>query len=217
MISIKLCVFDLDGTLINSLEDLADSMNFALSRAALPEHPTDSYKMFVGSGLHNLICRAVSPLPCRHELEDRLRKSFNEYYNDHCFEKTKPYPECMELLEKLEEKGIKTAVLSNKPDEFVCQISSLLFPKHKFSDIRGNRPDNPIKPNPASLLDILNSLGVDKGECLYIGDSDIDIQTAKNAGIKSVGACWGFRGEEELKKAGADILIYSPLELIKNI
>ncbi len=213
----KLCVFDLDGTLIDSLEDLAVSMNVALTRYGLPVHPVDDYRLFVGSGVKNLILRAAAPHPCPEELLAGLREAFDLHYNAHCFDHTRPYPGCMELLGALKEQGVQAAILSNKPDRFVGEIARRLFPEIPFSVVWGNRPEYPIKPDPASLLETIRLSGARPEDCLYIGDSDVDVFTAKNAGVKSCGACWGFRGEEELRSAGVDVLLTHPLDLIRQL
>lgn len=210
----KLCIFDLDGTLVDSLEDLAVSMNFALGKHGLPAHPKEAYRLFVGSGVKKLIERAAAPLPCSEALLEALRESFSSYYKDHCFDFTRPYPGCAALLRELSLCGIAVGILSNKPDPFVRQIAEHLFPGFSFSVIWGKREEYPAKPDPTSLLECIRLSGVKRDECFYIGDSDVDILTAKRAGVQSCGAVWGFRGEEELRTAGADFLLKHPLALL---
>ena len=210
------CVFDLDGTLINSLADLADSMNEALRLHGFPTHKADAYRYFVGDGVLLLIKRAA-PLNCPEETLKRLHEAFSESYSRRCFHKTKPYDGCRELLSTLLESGCAVAVLSNKPDEFVGRIIKRYYPGIPFAEVRGKRPGYEKKPDPKALLQMIERQRVLKSECLYIGDSNVDVFTAKNAGIRCCGALWGFRGTEELKKAGADFFAQHPLDVLKAV
>lgn len=215
---IKLVVFDLDGTLANTIADLADATNYGLQKAGLPVHPVESYTQFVGSGLDFLVSRATPP-DTAPELLSTVKEGFNEYYAEHSLDKTIAYREAVELLDRLAMNEIMTAVLSNKPDKYVSGILKKIFPDHRFDVAWGKKDEFAIKPDPTALNAIVAAAGVNKAECLYVGDSDVDCLTAQNAGVKCCGAAWGFRGREELEKAGADCVIDTPwelLEIIKN-
>lgn len=209
---VKLCVFDLDGTLVNSLHDLADAANFALAKNRFKTYPTDDYRYFVGDGVPMLIKRVLSDNDSP-ENERLLLTDFNFYYNSHYDVHTTPYGGILEMLSKFEKKGIMTAVLSNKPDNFVKIIVNKIFTGFKFSHIQGKADGFPKKPDPTALNSILKELGAAKNETLYIGDSNVDIFTGRNAGVKTCGVLWGFRTEDELRKAGADFIISEPSEL----
>ena len=210
----KLVIFDLDGTLIDSLHDLADCVNLALQDQGLPLHPIDRYRYFVGDGVNKLIERVLPEKEKSLELFQRVRQGFDRYYAERFSTYTKPYPEIPELLFRLKEKGIRAAVVSNKPDEFVKKITSGLFSPGTFDFTAGGRESLPKKPDPVLVNLCMEQLGTPEELCCYCGDSNVDILTAQNAGILSIGAAWGFRGENELKEVGADEIIHSPLELL---
>ena len=214
---IKLCVFDLDGTLIDSLLDLAKSMNESLKENGYPAKPEEEYRFLVGDGLSALVDRAAAPSVLSHREKEKIVFSFHQNYQKNCYERTKPYPGIVSLLTTLKNKGIRLGVLSNKPDEFVKKIVPYFFEESLFIEIEGNRSELPRKPDPLSLLQMLDCWGIEKQECLYVGDSDVDVKTAKNAGVISCGVLWGFRGYEELKTQGADFLIEHPDDLLKVI
>ncbi len=210
----KLCIFDLDGTLINSLYDLADAMNFALKKHGFPVHDREKYRFMVGCGISVLADRAmVVPEGTDSEIKAAVLADFNDYYNAHNTDFTVPYDGITELLDSLDEKGIAYCVLSNKPDKFTRSITEELFPGRKFAFIMGKRDDFPRKPDPASVNAIMQSAGVSPEECLYIGDSNIDMQTAANAGIESVGVSWGFRPVQELLGSGAAHIADKPSDI----
>ncbi len=206
----SLCVFDLDGTLLNTLADLAASTNYALAQLGYPTHPVERYKRFVGDGILTLLQRAAGPNPVEEETLAQLKTLFDQHYDIHRFDQTAPYPGCCSMLEHLQEAGLLLAVLSNKPDEFVGDLLCRYFPSVRFFEAVGKRPGYAKKPDPAALLDLIARSGVEKSRCLYIGDSDVDVYTAHNAGIACCGALWGFRGYEELKNAGADCFAQEP-------
>lgn len=212
----KLCVFDLDGTLINSLGDLADSTNYALKKHGFEEKPLENFTHYVGDGVPMLIKRALDK-NCSEEAANAVLTDFNEFYSKHYANKTKAYNGIMELLKALCEKKIKIAVLSNKPDNFVKIIVKTLFPSINFASVQGKIEGLPKKPDPSALNTIIENLKADKNEVLYIGDSNVDIFTGHNAGVKACGAVWGFRGREELEKAGADYLADIPLDILKVV
>jgi len=213
----KLVLFDLDGTLLNTLDDLAHAANFALKRHGLPEHPVEAYKQFVGNGIVKLVER-MTPKERRGDtaLLDSLKKDFDAYYAEHSLDRTCPYEGVTELLHSLNGRGITCVVLSNKPDEFTKSLCERYF----GSLIRvavGHRQGYPHKPDKALVEEMLKLAGFQGQNSVYVGDSGVDMQTAKNAGLFAVGVLWGFRGREELEENGADILISAPGELIKII
>ena len=213
---IKTVVFDLDGTLANTLADLAHAMNYALEKQGLRSYPVDDYRHFVGNGIDNLV---------RVTMADRytpdgamiVKADFNAYYADHCRDFTEAYDGIAELLERLENDGIATAVISNKPDRFVPEILAALYPEHSFGCTWGQRDGIARKPDPTSLCMYLEEYGYDKSEALYVGDSNVDVVFAHNAGLKVCGVSWGFRGAEELREAGADHIVDHADELYNLI
>lgn len=210
----KAVVFDLDGTLINSLQDLADSTNFALQKLGYPTHQTESYRYFVGKGVAKLI-EAVLPEEARNEeIEGRMRSLFDEYYDAHYLDHTLPYPSIPELIEVLKEKKFRLAVVSNKPHAFVRKMVRELF-SDSFDIVFGQREGVPRKPDPAGPLEACANMGVKPEECLYLGDSGVDMLTANAAKMTAIGVTWGFRTEEELKDNGAAYIISKPDELMR--
>lgn len=213
----KLLVFDLDGTLVNSLTDLAVSVNEGLKKAGLKPHEVEKYKKFVGNGREKLIDRAMGE-SCKDErLRNIVKDTFDTFYKEHCNDNTTSYNGCEKLLSELKKTGVKTAVLSNKPDEFVSGILSKIYPGHKFDSAWGKKPGYSVKPDPEALNAILKELKIKKSECLYIGDSDVDIFTAKNAGVDMLGVDWGFCERKELIDAGAEFVASSADEILEYI
>lgn len=211
----KIVVFDLDGTLVNSIQDLAESVNKGLEKCGLPVHSLEEYRFFVGNGREVLLKKAMGEENySKPEMAAVVRDTFDEEYAAHSLDNTKPYEGCCELLSRLDELGIKTAVLSNKPDEFVNRLVSVLFPNHSFAAAWGQKKEYKRKPSGEGLCAMLESLGIEKSQCFYVGDSDVDVFTAQNAGVDMCGAEWGFRDKEELKAAGAKYTCKSPIELL---
>lgn len=211
----KLAIFDLDGTILNTLEDLADSTNYALSAYHMPEHTMDEVRWFVGNGIHKLIERAV-PKASNADTIEQVFTTFKEYYKDHCAVKTRPYNGIMELLQNLREQGMFTAVVSNKGDFAVQILCEDYFPG-MFDFAVGEREGIRRKPAPDSVLAVLEKFQISKDEAVYIGDSEVDIQTAANAGMKEIAVTWGFRPETFLKENGADCIVHTPEELLKEL
>lgn len=214
---IKIAIFDLDGTLVDSLTDLALCVNKGLKKAGLEEKPVVNYKHYVGNGRDNLIRRAMGEHCNNEELFNIVMDTFNNEYAIHCNDNTSSYDGCDTMLKNLSNKGIQTAVLSNKPDEFVGDILKKIYPQHTFVEAWGQKPEYKCKPDGEALLAILEKHKIDKSECVYIGDSDVDVFTAKNAGVKMLGVEWGFRGREELMQAGASDVAKTADELFKLI
>ena len=204
----KAFIFDLDGTLLNTLEDLKNSVNFAMRSMGYPEHTLEQVRMFIGNGIAMLIKRAV-PQGTDEIDEKKTLGIFTEHYNAHLNDCTAPYPGVTESMTALKNRGVKIGVVTNKNDDSAKMLIAGYF--GNLVDVTlGHLDGIPSKPNPEALLRVMSDLGVNAEETLYFGDSDVDVLTAKNAGVKSVGASWGFRGEDVLLKAGADIILSDP-------
>ena len=208
------CVlFDLDGTLVDSLVDLADSMNRVLIRQGFAAHPTEAYRYFVGDGIIKLAQRA---LPAEAQQEDIIKdcaRKMRQEYALHWADTTRPYPGIAELLDTLASRGIEIAILSNKPDALTQEVVRTLLPQWNFAAVAGARETFPRKPDPAGALRIANLLRREPANFLYLGDTDTDMQTARAARMFAIGALWGFRTAEELKEHGAQALLSVPGEL----
>ena len=207
-------IFDLDGTLLDSLEDLADSMNAVLARQQFPVHAVDRYRYFVGDGISELVKR-VLPEQRRTDslVADNIRWMSAEY-EERWQKKTRPYPGIEELLAALTDVGLRMAVLSNKPDPFTKIMVPALLPGWSFEPILGARPGVPVKPDPQAALEIAGQLAVVPHEILYLGDTATDMRTACAAGMLAVGVAWGFRPVEELQQNGAQRIIHYPTDLL---
>ena len=203
---IKLVIFDLDGTLLDTIADLAQAANYALRQNGYSEHPIEAYRFFVGNGINNLIKRALPESSRTEENVMKLRRDFVEYYNDHNADLTQPYPGIVPLLEKLQREGIALAVASNKYQQATETLIARYFPSVDFCAVFGQREKIPIKPDPQIVYDILSIARVDKDRTVYVGDSGVDMKTAFSAGVKSIGVVWGFRPKEELEENGACFL-----------
>ncbi len=208
-------IFDLDGTLINSLTDLANACNYALNKFNYPPHELNKYKYFVGNGIYKLVERSVPE-----GLKDKnnvlkVKAIFDEYYAQHSMDNTRPYEGIIELIKTLKANNINRAVLTNKADPYAKEIVKNFF-GDLIPTVVGQKPENKTKPAPDGVYDIIKILGINKEECIFIGDSNVDIQTANNAKIKSIGVLWGFRTKEELQAAGATYIVETPKE-ISNI
>lgn len=196
-------IFDLDGTLADTLCDLADATNYGLKKLGYPVHPYESYKKFVGNGVQKL-CYRVLPDDKKDDAE-KILEFFNEYYGKHFLDKTSLYNGMRETLARLADNGVILAVATNKPQNFARQIVEKLLPEFDFVKVLGGCAERPKKPDTAIINEIISALPEDN-RVFMIGDSNVDIQTAKNAGITSIGCEWGFRGREELENAGADFI-----------
>ena len=212
----KLIIFDLDGTLVNSLDDLAAAANHALKKYGYPSHDTEKYRYFVGDGVPKLIERALPEEKRSDDVILKVKSDFDNYYKEHYSDFTQQYEVIPELIRKLKEEGYMLAVASNKPDEFTQIIVERLF-GNIFDLVVGKRPDTEKKPAPDIIFKIIEELSCSAEETVMIGDSNVDIFTAKNAGIRSVGCLWGFRTAEELKSAGADNLVSVPIDILNCI
>jgi phosphoglycolate phosphatase len=211
----KAVLFDLDGTLLNTLEDLADSMNAVLATRGYATHQISRYRYFVGDGVEVLARRALPPTLANNEAEVRACVlAMRDEYGARWRHKTRLYPGISELLDGLTSKGVLLTILSNKPHAFVEEIAHYFFRQWGFASTQGARPEVPRKPDPEAALAICRNLGMSPEDFLYLGDTNTDMQTATAAGMFPVGALWGFRPEEELREAGARFLAASPPDLL---
>jgi len=211
----KAVLFDLDGTLLDTLEGIAASCNRALLAHQLDPHPVNAYRYFVGDGMMTMIERAVPELR-RDELTIALvAESFREDYVENWAVKTKPYEGIAEMLARLVDMGMPMAILSNKRDAFTEQCVEKMLADFSFFPVFGQRDTIAIKPDPAGAIEVAEKLAVAPGQVLFLGDSSVDMFTAGRAGMTPVGASWGFRGEEELQKSGAKYLLSHPSMLIE--
>lgn len=204
-------IFDLDGTLLDSLHDIASSMNEALRMLGFPTHPVSEYRRFVGEGLEILVRKAL-PAGQQADVINRCVLEMKSEYARRWQDNTKPYAGVSELLSFLEERNIPKAILSNKPDEFTKTMVKTLLPAWSFRAVRGATPEFPKKPDPAAALAIAREFAVLPQEIIYLGDSNVDMQTARAAGMYAAGALWGFRSAEELREGGADGLLKQPFD-----
>ena len=213
----KLAIFDLDGTLLNTIEDLGYAANHALQAHGYHTHSIASYPFFVGNGVRRLIER-VLPEDARTEATiDRLLVTFKEYYNDHNTDYTKPYEGIPELLSLLSSRGVAIAVASNKYQAATEKLISHFFPTLSFIAVEGQKEGVPVKPDPSIVFEILAKAKTPKADTIYIGDSGVDMETARRACVDSVGVTWGFRPEKELVENHADTIVNSPGDIAKLI
>lgn len=208
----KYVIFDLDGTLLNTLDDLGDAGNYTCRQMGWPEHSIDAYRYFVGNGMEKLVERFT---PEKHRTTDELKTAYDifmPYYHAHKEDKTRPYAGIAELLSALRASDVKFAVLTNKADHLAKPIMERYFPG-VFSFVQGALPGRPTKPDPALLHELMKKMGAVPPETLFVGDSNVDIRTAKNGGLTGCGVLWGFRTREELLEEGADVLVETPEQL----
>lgn len=211
---IKSVIFDLDGTLSDTLNTIAYYGNLALKTYGFETIPTEEYKKLVGNGRDILIHRMLEFVGADNdENYKNVGEKYDFEYESNVLYLTKPFDKTPELVKSLKEKNVKCAVLSNKPDNVTGPIVEQLFGKGAFDICRGAVPGVPIKPEPDAALAIMKEFGLNPEECLFVGDTYVDITTGKNAGMKTIGVLWGFRDEEELRSAGADFIVSSPDEI----
>lgn len=211
----QLAIFDLDGTLLDTIADLANATNQALAKCGYPTHPTEAYYRFVGNGINKLFARALPEEARTEENVQRIRTLFIPYYNEHNADDSHPYPGIVELLTQLQSQGIQLTVASNKYQQATAKLVGHFFPNIRFAAVYGQREGVPIKPDPTIVNDILSETGISRTHTLYIGDSGVDMQTARNASVESVGVTWGFRDEEELRNNGATHIIHHAKDILK--
>jgi phosphoglycolate phosphatase len=210
-------IFDLDGTLLDTLDDLADSTNAVLRHLGFPEHPVEKYKYFVGEGMERLCANVLPAEQCNGGSIKKCLRLMRAEYGRRWADKTRPYTGIPKLLNEIAARHIKTAVLSNKPDDLVRSTILKFLSAWKFDSVVGERKDMPRKPAADGALLISQELGISPKEFIYVGDTGIDMKTAVAAGMHPVGALWGFRTAEELIASGAARIIATPLELLDLI
>lgn len=211
----KAILFDLDGTLVNSIYDIAAAMNYALESLDQPTFTTEQYYKMVGNGMKNLCRRALAE--DKQALLEELLARYNARYLSHCCDETRVYDGVPQLLRELKSQGYQLALITNKPAGQAKNVMDTLLPDVPLDVIWGQQPPFAVKPDPAVYFHVCKLLGVKPEETVYCGDSDVDIQFAHNAGAKGLGCLWGFRGEAELKAAGADLLAKTPLEILECV
>lgn len=208
-------VFDLDGTLLNTIDDIGNSCNVILESKGFPTHEIESYKKMVGNGFDALMRRALPhDKSVSDEMLGNLVTAAKEYYCEHMMDKTGPYENMPEILQTLANAKITLAVLSNKPDNLSRILIKHYFPDISFAFIQGALPGIPLKPDPTALRGFMEQYGWQAQSIAYVGDSNVDIETAHRAGVNAWGAAWGFRGAKELELAGADNILNNPGDLI---
>ena len=208
----QLAIFDLDGTLLNTLDDLADSVNHVMDEFGFLGRSLTEVRSFVGNGIKKLIERSAPADTSAEEIE-RMFEQFKVYYGAHCADKTKPYDGIMELLTDLKKQDVKLAVVSNKADYAVKALCEQYFPGF-FNEAVGERVGIARKPAPDTVNEVLKILQIDKAQAVYIGDSEVDVQTAQNAGMDCIAVDWGFRDTEVLKEAGVETIVSTPKDLM---
>ncbi len=212
----KAIIFDLDGTLLNSLTDIAESVNSILSKNNLPEHPISAYNYFVGYGIEKLVENALPKDFDKNNFSSFLTDVKTEYKKRQIL-KTKPYDGITEMLKELNKRKISISILSNKPDEFTKLVVNHFFADIKFDIVLGSRTNVPKKPNPQAVYEIINELNITKENFFFVGDTATDMQTSVNGGITGIGVSWGFREVAELNSSGAKFIIDEPEEIFDVI
>lgn len=210
----KAVIFDLDGTLLNTLTDLYNSVNYALCSFGFPKRTIDEVRRFIGNGVKKLMERST-PEGTDEETNAKCLDAFREHYLLHMADNTAPYEGVNELIRKLRADGIRTAVVSNKLHSAVVDLCKDHFPS--IEEAIGVSVEEERKPNPVNVLKVLDIFGITADECIYVGDSEVDIETAHNAGVKCIGVTWGFRDEDELIKNGADFIAHTAEEVLKEV
>ena len=212
-------IFDLDGTLLDTLKDLSDSGNAVLEARGFPTHSIDDYRTFIGTGMENLV-RAIFPDGDKPETDEEIAEVLAQYrgfYSENWKNTTVPYPGISELLDTLIDRGIPIGVLSNKAHDFTVKCVDEFLSDWKWDVVLGHRTGGARKPDPDGAHEIAETVGVAPEDCYFIGDSDVDIFTATNAGMHAIGVAWGFRGKDELIAAGAEMVLETPEDLLKLI
>lgn len=207
-------IFDLDGTLLDTLQDLAVSVNHALSHMGYPVHPLEAYRGFIGDGSRQLVTRALPANRRAPETVTACLQTYRSHYDRHWHVHTRPYPGILPLLKSLQAIGLKLAVVTNKPHDLALQCIAFFFPATPFEPVIGQREGYPVKPHPQAALAAAQHLQILPEACLLLGDSGVDMATARAAGMCPIGALWGFRDRAELERSGAQACIHQPQELL---
>lgn len=211
---LKLCIFDMDGTVVDTINSIAHFANAALNHYGLRSIEVNKYKVLAGNGARVLVERMINEVGGTKEDFEKVLPLYNKSYDDDFMYLTKAYDGVCDMLKALKDMGVKTAILSNKPDSTAKKVAEELFGDTLIDVCYGGREGIALKPDPEGVFGILEEFGVSKEECLYIGDTATDIQTAKNASLESIGVLWGFRDRNELEGAGADHIIDKPEEIV---
>lgn len=210
-----LVIFDLDGTLLNTIADLAAAANYALEQAGYPTHSSEAYPYFVGNGVSKLLERVLPEDMRSAENVEKLRVYFKEYYGANMTRHTRPYEGIQDLLSALRERGINVAVASNKYQTAVDKLVRHYFPTIEWAAIEGQKEGVPVKPDPSIVFEILSKCPTPKSQVLYVGDSGVDMDTARRAGVISIGVTWGFRPEKELRSHFADNIVSATQQILE--
>ena len=211
----KAIIFDLDGTLIDSLEDIAESINLMLDARGLPRCEVEAFRRMVGDGMERLVERALPEGQRSAEMIRVCTEEYRKFYDSHWAVKTRPYDGIETLLDDLRAQGLKLGVISNKPHRFTVPMCAHFFGEGRFDIVFGQRPEVPRKPAPDAGLEVAMILGITPAECAYVGDSGVDMEFARSAGMTPIGVRWGFRTEEELLAAGARCLVDQPGDIFR--
>lgn len=210
----KAIIFDLDGTLLNTIEDITDSLNIALASENLPTHGVEETKAFVGSGVKIMVERATKGLDCTDEQKKRVLDVYMKEYAVRQSIKTCPYEGMIETLKKIRKENILIGLLSNKPHQDTLRVVEHYYGLHLFNVVLGQREGVPIKPDPTALFEIMRDLKVEPKDCIFVGDSDVDMLTATNAKIDKIGVLWGFKTRQVLQACKADYIVDNPKEIL---
>lgn len=213
----KAIIFDLDGTLLNTIEDICDSLNIALRKYGFATHSVAETKLFVGSGVRIMVERALHDEEHSETDNELVLKNYLEEYSKRQANKTRPYDGTIEMIKELRQRGFKIGLLSNKPHEDTIKIIDKYFGLGLFDIVLGQRAGIPIKPDPTALYEIIEKLGVDKEQCLFVGDSDVDMKTALNAEMDKIAVLWGFRSRDIIQEYSPNYIIERPQELLSII
>ncbi|MBN8614218.1 MAG: HAD family hydrolase [Deltaproteobacteria bacterium] len=208
-------LFDLDGTLLDSLEDIGDAMNAVLASLGHPTHTMRAYQTLVGEGARELARRALPP-EARGEVDHVLAR-YKAHYRANLVVKSKPYDGIATMLEALARASIPMAVVTNKPHDVAVDIVAQVFAPHTFAHVIGQRDGHPHKPDPSGALAVVRALGVDPAQAFFVGDTDTDMRTARNAGMRAIGVTWGFRDRDELERHGAHVIVDQPDEIVRLV
>lgn len=211
---IKLCIFDLDGTVLDTVKSIAYYANCALIKNGIEAIEVDMYKYLAGNGISRLIHNMLDYRNCNTpETYEKVFRDYDTAYNNDVTYKTEIFEGLLPVLDRIKEKGVRLAIVSNKPDFAAKTVVNKLYGEGYYDFVTGQTPGGVLKPDPTAVLDVISAMGVKKEECLYIGDTSTDMLTGKNAGLFTVGVLWGFRGRDELTANGADLIIDKPSQL----
>lgn len=211
---VKFCIFDLDGTVLDTLHTIAYYCNSTLEKHGVEAIPVEEYKLLVGKGAANLVKNILHFRQCySDEFFEKVFADYNAAYNADVSYKTVIYDGLLEVLDRLKQQGMTLAIVSNKPDYATQVVINKLYGKGYYAYVTGQKPGAALKPDPAVVFEAIAALGAKKEECVYVGDTSIDMKTGKSAGIYTIGVLWGFRGREELEQTGADAIAENPAQL----